>query len=367
MSKRPDQRPMRALPVLEAQRVELETCAYCPKLCRSACPVSNAEPRETLTPWGKMTTAYVTALGDAPMSTEMAAPAWACTGCRACSHACDHDNDVANTLLAARSATLDRGMAPAAAMRVVTGFAAHCRSTRIAAEELESSASSRTALLVGCGYVRRAKPEAHDACSAARALLGPVRVVADCCGLPLLLAGDRSGFDVHARRLALRLADADRVVVVDPGCAVALRKQYPSDITLPPVSLLVEEAASRVDSLSVGKRESNVRWHDPCQLGRGLGIYDAPRSVLTRILGHAPLEQQDSRERGRCSGAGGLLPLTMPETSKVIATERTDEHERLGSGELVTACASSLLSLRKAAQNRFPVSDLSTWIARATK
>ena len=44
--------PFRALPVLSSRERELELCAYCPKLCRAACPVSNAEPKETLIPWG---------------------------------------------------------------------------------------------------------------------------------------------------------------------------------------------------------------------------------------------------------------------------------------------------------------------------
>ena len=55
---RPALRPMRALPVLEPRRDALEKCVFCPKLCRSACPVSNAEPRETITPWGKMSMAW---------------------------------------------------------------------------------------------------------------------------------------------------------------------------------------------------------------------------------------------------------------------------------------------------------------------
>ena len=29
-------------------------CAFCPKMCRSACAVSEAEKRETVTPWAKM-------------------------------------------------------------------------------------------------------------------------------------------------------------------------------------------------------------------------------------------------------------------------------------------------------------------------
>ena len=97
-------RPMVRLPTLEPRRQALETCVYCPKLCRSACPVSNADPRETIIPWGKMSTAYFAARGDVPTTPSFAAPAWACTGCRACAHACDHENDVAGTLLVARDA-----------------------------------------------------------------------------------------------------------------------------------------------------------------------------------------------------------------------------------------------------------------------
>jgi Fe-S oxidoreductase len=366
VSDRPDQRPMRALPVLEESRAALETCAFCPKLCRSACPVSNAEPTETLTPWGKMTTSYVTGLGDAPLEPDLAAPAWACTGCRACSRACDHENDVATTLLTARRAFHERGLTPPAALGVIAGFEAHRRATHEASTTLPGSASADSALLIGCAYVRKATKEAHDAVTAARGLVGPVRVVDDCCGLPLLHAGDHAGFVAHARAFAAKLRDSAEVVVVDPGCGVALRKEYARlGVELPPVSMLVERAAARLNDLSTIAPATQLRWHDPCQLGRGLGLFQEPRAILTRVLGRAPNEQLDVRERGRCSGGGGLLPVTMPEVASKIALDRTDEHEQAGGGELVTACASSLVSLRRAARGRFVVSDLATWIARS--
>ncbi len=368
MTARPDQRPMRALPILESSRPALETCAFCPKLCRSACPVSNAEPNETLTPWGKMTTSYLAALGDAPLVSDIAGPAWACTGCGACAQACDHENDVATTLLSARSAFYDRGIAPAAAARVVARFEEHRRATRAASAVLRSDANADTTLLIGCAYSLRAKPEANDALAAARTLAGPVRVADDCCGLPLLHAGDQHGFAAHARALSARLRESADIVVVDPGCAVALRKEYARlGIELPPVSTLIERAVARLDDLSTLPTSGQVRWHDPCQLGRGLGLYAEPRAILTRALGYAPHEQLDVRERARCSGGGGLLPVTMPEVSRAIAKDRTQEHEESGGGELVTACASSLISLRRAAEGRFVVSDLVTWIARALR
>ena len=87
--------------------------------------------------------------------------------------------------------------------------------------------------------------------------------------------------------------------------------------------------------------------------------------MLAQILGAAPAEFDDAREGAACSGAGGLLPATMPDTARQIARSRADAHLRAGGGRIVTACASSLATLRRAARGRFAVDDLSTWIARA--
>ncbi len=375
---RPDDRPLRRLPTLAARKDALEKCVFCPKLCRSACPVSNAEPRETLTPWGKMSAAYFVARGDVALEAPFARPAWACTGCFSCRSSCDHQNDVAGTLLDARGGLVSARLAPEGAARAIAGFDAHreatqrgLRALRDAVGDDQIRAGARDALLIGCGYVRRAPKEARDAIDAATALVrGPVALVEDCCGLPLLLAGDTRGFSQHASAFAERLRKTERVLVADAGCALALRVRYPEkSVRLDAkVELLVERAAEELGSLervaSADERARPVRWHDPCQLGRGLGVYEAPRAILTRALGRAPDEFDTRREKGTCSGAGGLLPSTMPATARTIAETRLAEHTSSGGGRVVTACASSLASLRKAGGE---VDDLVTWIARSAR
>jgi Fe-S oxidoreductase len=366
---RPVVRPLKKLPMLEARRDALEKCVYCPKLCRSACPVSNAEPKETLIPWGKMSMAYFVGNESVPAEPSYGAPAWACTGCFACRESCDHENDVAGTLLVARAGLVRESLAPAAATRAIAAFeqraAAH--SERVRAQL--GSVSAKTALLVGCEYHRNAPEVARDAYEAARALAGgDVEPIDVCCGLPLLLAGDGPGFARQAESFARRVAEKDRLIVTDAGCALALKVRYPeaSVAVAPRVELLVELAAGQLSSLrTVGDGGIPVRYHDPCQLGRGLGVYEQPRAVLTRLLGRPPDEMARGRERAVCSGAGGLLPVTMPEASRVIAHERVAEHERAGGGRVVTACASSLRSFRK--QTNGAADDIATFIARGTK
>jgi Fe-S oxidoreductase len=369
---------MRALPLLEARREALEKCVFCPKLCRSACPVSNAEPRETITPWGKMTASWMAAHGDTPVSASHAAPAWACTGCGACQRACDHGNPVSEVLLDARSAFAAAGALPEGARRVLSAFARHDLATRaaataLAAETSAAAGSATTALLVGCGYLRGAPREARDAVDAARALCGKqVQLVGACCGLPLRLAGDAQRFAEHARGVARELASFARLVVVDAGCGLALRRHYPgAGVTLrPEVALLVEIAARSLPALAAVSPPSGepVRWHDPCQLGRGLGLYDEPRAVLARAIGRAPDELRDSREEAPCSGAGGLLPCTMPEVARAVGDARLGEHRAAGGGRVVTGCASSLVALRKRARGSgVAVDDLVSYIARSLR
>lgn len=372
MTARPGLRRMRVLPQLEERREALEKCVFCPKLCRSACPVSNAEPRETLTPWGKMSLAWMAAHGDVPADASHAQPAWACTGCLACRDSCDHRNVVADTLFDARDALVAKGVAPEGAKRARDGFGAHDAATREATRRLGAHpgarAASPEALLVGCGYVRAAADVAHDALGATVALGGgPVSLVEGCCGLPLRLAGDVAAFTRHAREVAASLRGKTRITVVDAGCALTLRQRYAEvGVALEaPVVTLVERAATSLSSIDAVAHEGPVRWHDPCQLGRGLGLYEEPRAVLGRALGRAPDELLDAREHAICSGAGGLLPATMPDVARAITRARLDAHARDGGGQVVTACASSLLAMRRgAAGSGVEVGDLVQWLAR---
>lgn len=363
---RPDEREFRRLPVLASSQVELETCTFCPKLCRSVCPVSNAEPSETLTPWGKMSSVYHLARGDVDADKGFAKVAYACTGCHGCSTFCDHGNPVADTLAKARDAVREAGLVPESAKRVIDGFAEHARKTSERAVALGGVAAgrktARAAVVVGCGYLTNAESEARAAHAAMRALAGrDVDLVGGCCGLPLLHAGDEAGFTRELGKLVSSLEGYDEVFAVDAGCARALRVEAPRRALGPgKIELLVERAAKELHALEPldDPRFADVRYHDPCQLGRGLGVYEAPRAVLTRLCGKPPAELAKNRGEGACSGAGGLLPVTYPETAKEAAKARVREHTSLGGGTLVTACASSLRAFRRAGEDAHDVVTL---------
>ncbi len=352
------------LPLLEPRADTLEKCVYCPKLCRAACPVSNAEPVETLTPWGKMSMAYFAARGDVEIDPLHAEPAWACTGCLGCRERCDHKNEVASTLTIARGELYARGVAPAGAVRAQEIALRREPEIAEAARAVDGGAGqdARVVLVVGCGYLLHHQAVARQAKAVTEKLLGqPVRVATRCCGLSSLEAGDTASFRKRAQSMADEIGSAEEVVVVDPGCARAMMTDYPAaEVTIKPPRLLVDvahDALARFSTLG----EAPPRYHDPCRLGRGLGRYEQPRALLEKIAGAPPAEFERNRGRADCSGGGGLVPLTFPEASRGAASARTAEHERLGGGTVVTACAASLRRLQTVGAD---AEDLVTWLAR---
>jgi Fe-S oxidoreductase len=341
----------RRLAMLDERRVALETCGFCPKLCRSACPVSEAEASEALIPWGKMTFTWFVARGDVPPDRELAGLPWACTGCFACRERCEHRNPVAQTLASARAAYRERDLVPPGAMGVER-ILERRRERAVARTRRLGESHAGTALVIGCGYLAARGREAEDAVRVARALLGPVSVLSGCCGVATREAGLPARADAE-RAALLAEAQGRRLVVLDAGCALALREHG--------AKTLVEHAAERLEQFRPVPA-GPTRWHDPCRLSRGLGLEREPRAVLERALGTEVLEFERRGAHGACAGSGGLLPFTMPKTARAIARDRLSEHERLGGGTIVTGCASSLGWLRA---QRAPVQDLVTLMARS--
>ena len=360
------------LPLLAQRTDALETCAYCPKLCRAACPVANVEASETVTPWGAMSMAFFSARGDTPLDAEHASVAWACSGCMACRQRCEHDNPVPEVLGDARADYYAAGLAPEAVREVAAGFDGHCRGHQQAVEALAertgvpvASSSTKNALLVGCSYATHSPDAASASVLVAARLLPDLGLVSQCCGRPLLEAGDRPGIERASERLRSSIDGVDQLVVADPGCArMAMRSIDQPDA--PSVRLLLDVIYAEIERVpaatSAGESPVVYRYHDPCHLGRGLGRYEEPRAILARATGAAPGEIGRNREQADCSGGGGLLPITRPASSEQAADVRIAQHREAGGGVLVTACGESLRRFRTRGENAV---DIMTLVAEA--
>jgi glycolate oxidase len=131
---------------------------------------------------------------------------------------------------------------------------------------------------------------------------------------------------------------------------------------------LLEEGRLKLSKLVTKK----VIYHDPCDLGRHLNLYDEPREVLRSIPGLVLTEFKNTRSSAVCCGGGGGLMAYDREMSLDISKRRLAEPLEQQVDVLVSACASCKDTLRKGLR-AFPkekrgaltVADITELIAKA--
>ena len=107
--------------------------------------------------------------------------------------------------------------------------------------------------------------------------------------------------------------------------------------------------------------EQVVTYHDPCDLGRKGGVFDAPRRILARIPGIQLVEMPENREGSYCCGGGGNLESFDPELSKAVAARRVRQAAETGAGVILSACQQcerTLASAARAGRVRVRVKDI---------
>jgi len=131
------------------------------------------------------------------------------------------------------------------------------------------------------------------------------------------------------------------VVTSCPGCSSALNRfeDIRSRYGIPVVHI-AEFLDGRLDagSLSPPTDPRDVVYHDPCDLGREQGVYDAPRRLIEAALGKAPLEMARTRGTSACCGSGSGVKSAYPELATAIAKERVRMACETGSTTIVTCC-----------------------------
>ncbi|MBX7100704.1 MAG: (Fe-S)-binding protein [Myxococcaceae bacterium] len=336
-------------PRLDANARAYTLCAFCPKVCRFSCPVSESTRTESTSAWGKMNAAHLVQTGAAPLDAGTAKDLHACTGCGRCQDVCKHDNDVGHAVFAARGAATAQGHQPAGAASTLETFR-HSgnpfgRDLSREVERFRPEAPVRHALFPGCSTLVK-RPELVEAAlevgEAFGASLGLCRASNTCCGYPLYAAGDFEGLKAHARSLEASFATWPELVVVDPGCAYTFQVVYPRlGIAFPSrVRTLVEVLAEHLPHAPRRPPlDEVVAYHDSCHLGRGLGQYAPPRALLQRAVKQVN-EGFESRAHAGCAGGGGLLPRTLPDTAVDVA-RRLATDVAPGGETVVTACPTS--------------------------
>ena len=78
-----------------------------------------------------------------------------------------------------------------------------------------------------------------------------------------------------------------------------------------------------------------VTYHDPCHLGRGQGIKDAPRDIIEMIPG---VEFSEMKYPCQCCGAGGGIKSGKPDIALDLSKSKAEMIKDTGADAVVTIC-----------------------------
>ena len=200
-----------------------------------------------------------------------------------------------------------------------------------------------------------------------------------CCGALDLHSGNGSRARDFARAnvRALKNSGADAIVSAASGCSVAIAEygdllkdepEFAEDARA--VSSKVRDLSSLLlDAPTSPKREFRCRvtYHDACHLVHGLGVREAPRTLLASIPGVTIVEMTES---DLCCGSAGSYNLTEPAMARDLARRKADNIVATGADCVVLAnpgCEFQIAAELRRRGSKIKVVHLADFLAMASQ
>lgn len=166
-----------------------------------------------------------------------------------------------------------------------------------------------------------------------------------CSGDPAKRSGNEFLFQMQAMQniSILNGYEIKKIVTGCPHCFNTIKNEYPAlggNYEVIHHTQLVQELIDQ-GKLKVQGGEfkgKKIVFHDPCYLGRGNNVYEAPRKVIESLDAEL-VEMKRSRSKGLCCGAGGAQMFKEAEKgNKEVNIERTEEALQLKPDVIAVAC-----------------------------
>ena len=190
-----------------------------------------------------------------------------------------------------------------------------------------------------------------------------------CCGFPLIGAGvpEKAREMMKHNLEKVNELRAKRVVFSCPSCYRTWQEYYNTDIELLHSTQLIEKLINE-GTIRLGAVNTTVTYHDPCDLGRNGGIYDAPRQILKSIPGLNLVELENRLAQSVCCGGGGNLEMADPVLSGTLAQKKLDEIKQTGAKTVVSSCQQCVRTIKSRARRQkinLDVRDITELVLKA--
>jgi glycolate oxidase len=365
---------------------EIMACLMC-GFCRPGCPVYQETLIESKNARGRVILAYNLLTGKLKPSKELAEKFYACTMCMNCKATCPAGVRVADIVEAARKKLVEEGWLPEIHQTLLGNMAEVGNPFREPVEKRTDvypstyhDKVSENLLFFGCVtsyqdiHIVPDTMKILDRAGIDYATMGNEE---HCCGYLAYLIGSEQFTEFISNNVKrLSKLKAKRMITTCAGCYKTFKDLYPKHSQLDMEILHIVEYLEKLiveGKLTFQKPYSmKVVYHDPCDLGRHMNIYEPPRKILQAIPGVELLEFKENRGLAQCCGGGGGLKAFDINLSGDIAYSKAAEAIDLGAEVILSACPTcksnfqqAAAKLRKERKGQLKVMDITELVGKA--
>jgi len=325
------------------------------------CPSYEYGSFESYMARGRVATARAILEGELDYDEKIAERIFSCTLCGSCSEHCFKFIDLRKIYQAMREDMAQRGLTPKGLKQVAEDTyrlrnpysKAHHERFNWLKDKSHIDRHVKTAFFVGCtpSYVRRSS--ANEAVELLNKMGVDYTIASDewCCAHPMMSAGEREKAAEFMRHniQTYRELGVERMLYLCPGCQMTFTNELPEVLgestpfkTLNLVELVAAEIKAGRLELAGLPAGTIMTYHDPCTLGRQLGIYEAPRTIIEAFPGSRFRELPRNKRDAFCCGAGCYVRYDYPELTDTAGRERWKEAVDSGANIFLNSCISCL-------------------------
>jgi len=367
---------------------EILACMNC-GFCRAGCPVFAQTELESENARGRVIMAYYLLKGTLEPSKEVADKFFLCTTCLNCKATCPAGVVVSEIVEGARERLVKAGFLPEIHKTLIENIKAtgnpfgepkEKRTDVFPSTFKPKKGPVDTLLFPGCVASYQDVniiPNIMNIFDKAEVSYTALGKDETCCGYISYLVGTQEFKEAGKKNLeAFSKIQPKQIVTTCAGCYKTFKELYPKHL---PFKTPVLHAIEYLDQLIQGgklkfkdRSPAKVAYHDPCDLGRHLNIFEPPRELLKKIPGIALVEFKNNRLLAKCCGGGGGLKAFNTALSAEIAYKRILEALEVGAEVVVSACPScksnlqvAAARLRKEKKGKIKVMDITELVAEA--
>ncbi len=359
----------------QKQVLDMYSCTECGR-CSSVCPATASgkvlAPRQFLLDLRDTLYAAQPMLlaANGPVETEVVVGEgrpvideviWSCNACRACEEACPVNIEYVDKIIDIRQHLVQEASRfPEELNRAFKGMETQSNPWGISSDErthwaqghdvptLDTNPTPEYLYYVGCGSAFDAANKGNTQSfikilKAARvdfAVLGNKEL---CNGETARRLGNEYLYQTMAQALVdtINAAGIKKILVNCPHCFNTFKNEYPDfggKWQIIRAAQLVGELVNDKKINMSGDFNKKVVYHDSCYYGRFNDVYEEPRNLLKQVPGAKLAEMTQSKENGKCCGAGGGRMWLEEDKDKRVNMDRVSQALDQKPDVIATSC-----------------------------